>query len=290
MRIHLPCLPALLALLFTIVPVAKTCAADTNKFIANIKADVSTVYDGKNVQIDNSITYVYRRVRDGREVEILLDGLKFINTTPTGIQKMVVTHDRYYSGERDKYIDMSLDKADPTTKEIMQDTYGTPLARFKLDQNDVETNVVLLGRSGAKKTLDSGLLDSIRNFHPSFYPQRETWTCRQTLPMGNGGNVQGSLTYQKMKNSEAHLTTVNISGSLTNVEFHPVSGPVHTNINYQFSGTQTYDSLLHEWVGANFTIQISIDLLRGKRIQGSTTGTLHATLEKVPLAYELEVK
>ena len=298
MRINLKKLSALITLavsLSLVWPVVSR-ADTTNKFVAALKGELNSSINGKVAHTTTDITYVYRRIHSGNQVGFILDGIKLINATPNGNQKVVVTRDRFYSGERDKYIDISRDKADPALKEELEATYGTPLSRAILDETGAETNVTILARPGAKKVLQGGLLNGIRQFHPPYsYSATREWTTDEEIPMGNGGTVRGALTFKKMKPSDTgsgqpRLSVVTVSGQLTNAEFHPTNGPTHKNIIFQVSGTQTYDTTLQEWTAANLTMAITLDLYDGDKKTGTTTGTIHSTLEKVPLSYDLQPK
>ena len=261
---------------------AKNPATRFYKIRLNSKATMQM--QGQTQQIDADTTVGYHRSGPDPQnrVDVGLDAIN-VKATVNGATQI----DSFQSKEKLIVVQggqtqtVLAKDAEAPLQQMLQDTFGSPACRLTLDENGEIVHNESLLRPGAKSIEDQGIVANILFFHAPFTTDAKSWTSVRKVSMGNGGFVEGELTYSPKSNDGARHV-VDVSGTLKNPRFQPAGTPLQLrDTAYEISGSQVYDTDLGDWVSGNLTAELKYDMFVNDMPVGKVTGTIVLTLSQL---------
>jgi hypothetical protein len=277
-------LTAVVAFSFGTVPLLR--AADpppVHKFNVNLAVDLKgTGTQELHFTADAQWAYTFE-VR-GNEVMVSCDSVTAAaRQNGKELMDMQMDRKRFVNKKDGKVVrEVSVADAPPQLKEMLQDSFETPLATIQVDRNGKELKRTITAKPGAKVMIEGGMITNARMFHPPFYEDMDRWQAPGEVDTGDNKNARGDLTYTKVRPGDrGDQVRVKVSGTLTNKEVTDANGIVFKNLKYETEGEQIYDRKKKEWVGGTLKFKVTWDVERDGRKLGQTTGTMEATMKYV---------
>jgi hypothetical protein len=271
-----------LALILIGTPAPAFAAERSHSFKLRIVAVIDVETQGKNQKVDADTVLKYTWKQRGGEralhfdsalVKAKKDGDPFMDT--------FMSRARVTNTEAGKTTEVSLENAPGELKQMMQDSFGVPLCKLRVDETGKEVKREIVAGPGAKTLLEQGMIANARLFHPPFVPGKDEWSAATEVSMGNGGFAKGELTYKKGVRARGRQV-VKVSGTLTNDGFKsPDTMLTFKNVKYVVSGEQTYDPSAGEWVSGKLLINVLFQLTRDALV-GSAKGNMVLSFDEVP--------
>lgn len=261
-----------------------TVTSATRWYKIRLNSKASMQMQGQTQQIDADTTVGYHR--GGPDAQNRVDvGLDEINVKAavngaTQIDSFQSKEKLVVVQEEQTQTVLAKD-AEAPLQQMLQDTFGSPACRLTLDENGEIVHNESLLRPAAKSIEDQGIVANILFFHAPFTTDAKSWTSVRKVSMGNGGFVEGELTYSPKSNAGA-CYVVDVLGTLKNPRFQPAGTPLQLrDTAYEISGTQVYDTDLGDWVSGNLTAELKYDMFVNDMPVGKVTGTIVLTLSQL---------
>ena len=242
---------------------------------------------GQTQQIDAHTTIGYHRAPGDEEKRIEV-GLDAINVKASVNGKVQI--DSFQSKEKLVVIQGNQTQtvwakdAEAPLQQMLSDTFDYPACVLIVDdEGEIAINESLL-RPGAQSIEDQGIVANIVFFHAPFPAEKKSWNSTRRLSMGNGGFVEGELTYTTAS-QDGSVHTVNVSGTLQNPLFQPAGTQLLLrDTSYEIAGSQSYDTDLGDWVSGDLVAELQYDMATNEMPVGNVTGTIGITLRQLDAA------
>jgi hypothetical protein len=254
--------------------------AATHKFKVVILAELSIA---KEKKIAGETTFAYSFQQKKGELAVICDGFQ-VKALEDGKELLDAefNKDRLFSKEKGQVVaDFKPANAPPKVKQMLQDSFGTPVCKIEVDAAGKELKRTITAGEGAKSLIDHGMIANTRFFHVYFPEDQDRWTSANEVSVGNGQFAKGVLSYEKVKDPKAKdRVTVKVSGTLKADQLG--AAPLQMKAQYVFKGEQVYDRKVKEWVWGKLSADVSIDSFKDKEKVASGSGTMTVTLQMLP--------
>ncbi len=266
----------------TSAPAADEVKETSRSFRITIVSEITSKAREESNKINADTTLNYTNRYRGREVKLLFDSVQ-LKVISDGAEKMnaSMSRDGIKTVRQGKEVEVKREDAPAELKAMLQDSFGTPLCTYTLDESSREVKRKVVAGPGAKSWLDNGTTAAARLFHPSFSSDRDSWQALNEVGMGGvGGFARGKLTYKKVDGAKGDRVSVRVSGTLTNDSYKlPGSTFAVTGARYEVSGEQTYDLRQGEWVAGDLLMRVSFRTESDGKEFGSAKGTIRTKFE-----------
>jgi hypothetical protein len=264
-------------------------AADSNKgpaytFDLVITATMESRRTGKiqKMKANTEVRYTWQRV--DRERTLSFDSMK-LSTNLDGVETMdaLLSRDKFMFKEGGDTREVAYADAPQKLKAQMEATFGSAVCKLLVDEDGKELKRTVLARKEAQSLIANGAITNAVLFHPPHPSGKKRWEVDGEFTMGNGAYAKGILTYRKRAETGAR-EQYEVKGTLTKDK---VKGPgtlATKNVRYLVSGTNTYDTAVHEWVAGRLTADVSFEIVDGDKVMVNSKGTLVVTFKMVPPA------
>jgi hypothetical protein len=220
-------------------------AAEPDKEVAHqfkftITANLEMDVQGKKQKVVGDTEANYKWTRNSRErilsfnsvsVKVNVDGKQMMNTFMSRA-KVTNTAD----GKTDT---VPVENAPEQLKTMLEDSFGVPICKLKLDEKGKEVKRTVVAGPGAKDFIDNGMIANALLFHPPVVRDQDEWQAAAEVSMGNGGYARGKLTYKKEDTGKGG-ESFKVSGTLTNDGFKKLGTQLTIRkVNYIVRGKQT---------------------------------------------------
>ena len=232
------------------------------------------------IEADTRFVYTWQ-CRPGERVLVLhSQGMKVVIDGRAQTEALM-DRSRFRAKGRGKTTDVPFEKAPPQLRDMLRDSYETPLCRLAVDEDGNVASETVTAGPGAELAVKNGAIANCRLLHPPFPRGKRAWKAPATISMGSGSYASGQLTYKAgpalAEGDAAGRIPVAVSGTLTG---GGTVGPTEVrNARYVVHGSQTFDPGRGHWVDGSLTLDTSFDTyLHGKKI-ASNSGTMTASLK-----------
>jgi hypothetical protein len=250
------------------------------RFFAGFQGDVVTGGNTSRFKVDTEMRYAWRVAKNARIMLLDLVTLKALENGKV-IMESSMSRDRFFYGNASGTQDFNEKNAPEALKQLLQDSFGSPLYKLTTDKNGGETSRKMIAGPGAKLVTSSGVIANGLLFHPPFPADKDQWDADTELSMGNAGFTKGKLTYKKTT-AAGRQQSVSVSGNLSKeIVQEPGTQVAVKNLTLAVEGEQTYDTRLREWVSGKLKINVSFETWKGDEKTGSTTGTMALRFERI---------
>jgi len=269
--------------------IARAQEDDAHRFKLTIDGKLKSQVQSatQNIETTTETQYTWRRRNDeldltyhSMDIKALQDGKQIMNSR--------MSRARYLSEGGGREFDISFDDASAQLKQLMTDSFESPLCTIVVDKEGRELKRTITAGKGARLHLENGSIVNARLFHAPFPADKGQWEAPSEISLGNGGYVRGNLNYAISKaatnkeSSDGDLVAVKVTGTLTNKEFKAPNGAIIKNALYEVAGKQHFRPAWREWHSGKLHFDISYDLFSADQMIGSASGTLVVTLQEVP--------
>ncbi len=121
-----------------------------------------------------------------------------------------------------------------------------------------------------------GLIESLLAIHVGFPREADRWEVPARLTMGQGRTAQGTLRFEKVSR-EGKTVRMRVAGRLVPTGGGAKSEETRTG-SYSVSGEQVYDTAAQQWRSADWSIELSLDVLQNGKPAGAASGSMKLTV------------
>ena len=261
------------------VTLAGSLAAQQPKkssFLVTINGKMTVKAGPQSQNLVTKTTFAYTLMQEKRKYQVQLDSADLVVTVEGRVAMSAVLNKDYFENRMAK-TKVKSDDAPASLKQMLQDSYGTPIFEFEVDENFRETKSKAIGGEGSKETIRNGQVANARMFHQPFHADKKSWKAKVKYALGEGNYATGELTFEKLA-AKGDIVPVKVSGTLTpsgkqrNLEIR--------NGKYEVSGTQNFHRKNKEYESGQQDIQVSFELFQGDNKVVENSGKMTLILKK----------
>jgi hypothetical protein len=253
-----------------------------HQFNIAIIADLDMDTQGKTQKIVADTEVRYQWARTGRERVLTFESMR-VKASIDGKHLMdsAMSREKMTTMENGKAKVILIADAPDALKSMLEDSFGAPMCKLRVDENGKETKRTVVAGPGAKALIDGGVIANAVLFHPPYLSEKDEWQADADLSVGNGAFAKGKLAYKKVKGGDGGQA-VRVSGTLTNDGYKLPANPLTHKVKHVVSGTQTYDPAQKEWIAGKFTIDVSMQASTDDAVVVTGKGTMVLNFKKLP--------
>lgn len=238
-----------------------------------------TMVNGSQQRVQSLMEIDYSWHHHGSAREMTLDRL-LMKTTINGkvdehMEMSATAMTKYVNGEPKP---LSIEKAPPELKTMLQEMFGGPL--YRLDQRENEMITTILAKGAGKEMMDEGSIGQTSLFHPVIPGRKDEWESNAAMVLGSEGVVRGKLSYRRIPERKGAVYAV--QGTLANDRYpNPGGKTVMSGVRYVVNGEETYDETAQLWLEGKLNVSVSYEIQFGTGAKaGDGKGTIVATMKR----------
>ena len=266
--------------------------AETFRFRLTMTGHTDMELDGKRHKIGTETVILYRRMRQGHDVNVVCDSVAVKNSSDgavsyEGYMDRVKT---IFTGQNGKKQELTAEQ-DPALRKTLEASFGTILAKLELNDDGAPAKQTINNHPAAKDFVASGMVTNCLLFHAPYSTDasKQKWTRAIEYSMLGGGAATGELTYEKQPDSPSETgsggdkqPSVKVTGSLKAPTLRDSYGRIMArNVQVDIAGQQTFDLATKEWLAGTLTATVNFSLQDGDRGATTAKSATEIKLERV---------